>query len=400
DEHARVLDRDRDVGVVIRIGDVVEVGLVDEDRRIGGLAAHPRQELARRPGADVGRRRVVRVAVEDQTCALRRGGELVEVDLELGVERDGTDGVPHHFGVAGALLVGRDGADERLVLRGEQVRRGAEDLRRAAAQHDVLRLHALLLGDRLDEIARAARVAARRRAGGAERRLDRVEHRRARTERVLFARQANHAGGHGLERRLEGGPQAVLAAAGSDVGGSAGDQGRLDESASCQHGSSYALPLPSPVDVVLVFSAVRKTSTAFFISSIVPIEMRQCVFSNGGKSRPTITPDFAHASRKSLAGRPMSTNTKLPCESAGFVPMSCSACTVKARTSVLRLRSSSMCCGSFSDAIAAAVPKTLTLYGIFSFASGLTLCAMPIASPERTVATQWGCQKARATHTH
>src|SRR5207244_4146298 len=31
------------------------------------------------------------------------------------------------------------------------------------------------------------------------------------------------------------------------------------------------------------------TATAFFISSIVPNEMRQCVFSNGGKSRATRT---------------------------------------------------------------------------------------------------------------
>ena len=65
-------------------------------------------------------------------------------------------------------------------------------------------------------------------------------------------------------------------------------------------------------------------------------------------------------------------------------PRSCiraspSALRVKARTSVLRSRSASMCSASPSAAIAAATPKTLTLYGIFSFSSGFIVSARPIA---------------------
>ena len=51
---------------------------------------------------------------------------------------------------------------------------------------------------------------------------------------------------------------------------------------------------PSLLDVVVVVpSTFLNTSTAFCISSIVPSEMRQCVFSKGGKSRPTSTPAVA-----------------------------------------------------------------------------------------------------------
>ena len=74
--------------------------------------------------------------------------------------------------------------------------------------------------------------------------------------------------------------------------------------------------------VVIGFNTLRNTSAAFFISSIVPIEMRACVFSNGGKSRPTMTPCLAQASRKSLAGRPTSTNRKFPSDAVDLHPRS------------------------------------------------------------------------------
>ena len=52
-------------------------------------------------------------------------------------------------------------------------------------------------------------------------------------------------------------------------------------------------------------STRRNTSTAVCISSHVPIEIRACVFSSGGKSRATSTPSLAHASRNAFAGRRM-----------------------------------------------------------------------------------------------
>jgi hypothetical protein len=62
----------------------------------------------------------------------------------------------HHLGISRALLVGRDRADERFVLGCEDVRRGPEDLRRAAAEEDVLRLYAEPLRYRVGEIARGS----------------------------------------------------------------------------------------------------------------------------------------------------------------------------------------------------------------------------------------------------
>ena len=89
----------------------------------------------------------------------------------------------------------------------------------------------------------------------------------------------------------------------------------------------------------MVPSTFLNTSTAFCISAIVPMEMRQCVFSYGGKSRPTSTPAVRQASRNPAAGRLMSMKRKLVCESVPVIPMSAKAFTVNAFTSVLRWRS-------------------------------------------------------------
>ena len=108
-------------------------------------------------------------------------------------------------------------------------------------------------------------------------------------------------------------------------------------------------------------STSPNTATAFCISSIVPNEMRQCVFSNGGKSRATRTPLVLHASRKSFAGRPMLTNMKLACESVGFMPRSANHFIVKSRTALLRARSAAMNDGSCSmAAIPACIASTLS----------------------------------------
>jgi hypothetical protein len=125
----------------------------------------------------------------------------------------------YHLGVAGALLVGGNRADERLVLRGEEVGRRAENLRRPAAEHDVLRLDVELLGDQLDQQPAAAVVVpAGRPAFRAERGAHGVEHRLPGTDGVLVAGQADDARLDGLECRLERRPDGVFASARSDVG--------------------------------------------------------------------------------------------------------------------------------------------------------------------------------------
>ena len=75
----------------------------------------------------------------------------------------------------------------------------------------------------------------------------------------------------------------------------------------------------------------------------------------------------------------LTTKRKLPWETAVLHPNSSSALIVNARTFVLRSRSAWTCFGSPSAAIAAAILKTLMLYGIFNFSSGLIVSARPIA---------------------
>ena len=91
--------------------------------------------------------------------------------------------------------------------------------------------------------------------------------------------------------------------------------------------------------------------------------MRQCVFSNGGKSRATLTPLAAQASRNSFTGRPMLTNMKFACASVGLKPRSENHFIVKSRTALLRIRSFLLNAPSAScemAAVAAAMPNTFS----------------------------------------
>ena len=113
-----------------------------------------REEVPRGARAGVGGDRVVRIAEEDQPRAAGRIRQPIQVRVEVLIERNGADGIAHHVRVAGALFVGRDRPDERLVLGREQVRARAENLGGAAAEDDVLGLRALMLGERVNERAR------------------------------------------------------------------------------------------------------------------------------------------------------------------------------------------------------------------------------------------------------
>ena len=197
----------------------------------GEAAVQLREEVARRFRADVGRGRVVRVAVEHQTGALGRLQHRIEVDLELGAQLDAAHRVADQLRVAGAFLVGRNGADERLGLRGEDLGRGAEDLGRSFADQDVLGLDLEVRGDRLGQLADLVRVAAG--LGAAfEQGPEAVEHLLAGPDRVLVAADADHALFDRLEVGVECGPHAVLAAAAPDIAGqrrAGADAGGLDE---------------------------------------------------------------------------------------------------------------------------------------------------------------------------
>ena len=81
--------------------------------------------------------------------------------------------------------------------------------------------------------------------------------------------------------------------------------------------------------------------------------------SKGGKSRRTCTLSAAQASRNTFAGRLSSTEMQFVWRSAASYPRSRNACNVKSRTRAFSARSSSMCCGSLSDAIPAAAVSVL-----------------------------------------
>ena len=216
DDHLRVLDGERHVRLVIRIGHVVEVRLVDEDRRVGRRGDQLREEVAGRPRADVRRRRVVRVAVEHEPRAFRRVEHHVQIDLELRIELHADDLVANQFGVAGALFVGRNRADQRFGLGREDLRGGAEDFGGSFAEEHVLGLHLEVAGDRVREVAHLTRVAARLLAA-LEQRAQRVEHSLPRSDRVLVARDADDAALDGLQIRFDGRPDGVLAAPAPDL---------------------------------------------------------------------------------------------------------------------------------------------------------------------------------------
>ncbi len=91
--------------------------------------------------------------------------------------------------------------------------------------------------------------------------------------------------------------------------------------------------------------------------------MRAWVFSNGGKSRATMTPLARQASRNARAGVPMLTNMKLACASVGFMPRSLNHFETMSRTALLRIRSFLLNAPSAScwiEAVAAAMPNTLS----------------------------------------
>src|SRR6185295_13021312 len=83
--------------------------------------------------------------------------------------------VADQFGVAGTFLVGRNGADERLGLRREDLRRGAENLGGSLADEHVLGFHLEVAGNGFGELAGLAGVAARTRAA-LEQRAQRAEY--------------------------------------------------------------------------------------------------------------------------------------------------------------------------------------------------------------------------------
>src|SRR6266851_1712162 len=120
---------------------------------------------------------------------------------------------------------------------------------------------------------------------------------------------------------------------------------------------------------------------------MVPSVMRLCVFSNGGKSRPTDTLSAAHASRNWLAGRFRLTKMQLVWQSGASYPRLLNASSVNSRTRAFSARSSSMCFGSLSDATpAAADPGTGNRLQCLGLANGVaqTQASHPVRLRERS----------------
>ncbi len=150
-----------------------------------------------------------------------------------------------------------------------------------------------------------------------------VEHLRAGPERVLVAREHDDARLDRVERRLERGPDAVLAAARADEGrqrAGGADAGGPDESASCQAMTPPACARRAR-SCRLQHAAEHLRRLLHLVHRARSRSARGSSRTAGSRGRPS-TPCLAQASRKSFAGRPTSTKRKLPCEAAGLQPRS------------------------------------------------------------------------------
>src|SRR6185503_14031011 len=292
----------------------------------------------------------------------------LEVELQCGGQRDRAQGRADHLRIGGALLVGHLAGNQGARGRREDLNRIAEDLRGPAADHHVLRRDGEAVGDRALEHGDLVEAVAAGAPARAERGANGVEHGRARAERVLVVVQEQ-----GPRRRCGArhrGPG--LTPRGENAG--AAEAGCLHECAArARHEGLLARPARAhgwPPETGEASAAPErwapitspKTRLACCISSIVPTETRAWTLSSGGNSRPTRTPRFAQASLNSAAGQPVSTKTKLVCESITRQPRWPNTPEVNARACALRSRSASMCAASSRDAIAAATASVFVLY--------------------------------------
>ena len=237
-DEPRVLDRRRDHRLVTGSGHVVDVGLVHQDAEILLRVECPHQKILALGRVDERGHRVVRVAIEEQSAALAGVERLVEIHLELSRQRNRLGPVAHQVRVTEALLVGRQRPDESLLLACVLVGAVHQDLGRAGAHEDVLRLHSPLLGDGLLQGAREPeRIPPRNHALGSDDRVNGVHNRLTGPQRVLVVGEVDrlfrgdpHFGGEGellAETRADDGCSV-------EAGGAGG--GMTQETAAGEHG--------------------------------------------------------------------------------------------------------------------------------------------------------------------
>ena len=177
-----------------RVGGGVEldVGLVEQHEHVGGHGLHDAARIGVRDRRGGG---VVRIVDDDQARAVvDRGDQTVHVMRAVRQVRH------LHAGGAGAghdqwvRLEATPRVDDLVARTGHQVHQHGDDLGGSAAEHDVLRLHAVALGQPFDHGPAAHVRVAVHAAGGLA--GDGLDHAGQRFEGVLVAGQ--------LERALAG----------------------------------------------------------------------------------------------------------------------------------------------------------------------------------------------------
>ncbi len=269
-DHARVLERRRDLRLVRGVGHVVVVRLVEQDRGVGRGGQHAVDEGAHRGRGVQGGGGVVGVVQENDSRALAGLRHGVQVELQRRVEGDRAHRGADQLGVARALLVGQLAGHQRPGRRGEHLHGRAQDLGRPAAGDDVLRLGPELLGEGLLQVLQPIEHVAPRRPTLAERLPQGVEGGRSRPQGVLVVVEQQRPRGGARGRALDEARPGV--ASGGEDGGPAEAEG-LDHRTACER--HRCLPAHRARAHFCALPRIEvKTWFARFISSRVPRETR------------------------------------------------------------------------------------------------------------------------------
>jgi hypothetical protein len=193
-------------------------------------------ELLNGTAAVHGGRRVVRVTDEHESSALRSGGDGLQIELHVARHRHIFDRRAHGLGHGRALFIARCAQEQRLVGRREGMRHAAEQLRRAAAEQDVLGLALVHPGEDLGHLAGGQAVAGRRPGRVGQHLLHGLDGLRARPERVFIVVQEQPRpvgdGRHRLGRVAGPGPEQPPAGHVVAAGQRAADAGGGEERSS------------------------------------------------------------------------------------------------------------------------------------------------------------------------
>ena len=157
------------------IGDVVVIGLVDEDQRLRHRAANGRDGVLYRGGRMDRRRWVVRIAQIHHARAAGFGSHGVEIESQLCTDGDLAARIAELVRLRHGRAVREIGGDDVFVAAREDPHGVSEDLARARADDDLLRVGVETLRERLGELASPRYAVEGIAAGLIERGQDRFE---------------------------------------------------------------------------------------------------------------------------------------------------------------------------------------------------------------------------------